>query len=330
MNDILTGNPNKGWALGDFDCLPEGVSGDYPRDKNCNDYSWRKARYEFYQAMTSSDQVTKEKHFENMYESLGRILHLMEDMGVPAHTRNDFTGHVDYTGFNIQDPGIPVGNLYEHYVAEQAKPGDSTYISGMTPTTIPKFDTSQEYWGNGSYTGSNPNITITNSSGLAEYTNANFLSRYTIFTDTLSPEDTHYFPYPKESSISNPYPHVITAEDGKQDTVVHLNKDMDGELINDFVGVKYFWDRLSEKGTVEDWRLSFFLDDTVHDAYAEKLIPRTIGYAAGLIDYFFRGTIEISLPEDGVYAFRDTEPPDPKTQGFNKVRLLVKNTTSTD
>ncbi len=111
---------------------------------------------------------------------------------------------------------------------------------------------------------------------------------------------------------------IITAEDGKIDQVLHYDKDKDGEQINTFVGAKYVWDRLNENGTVEDWRLSFFLDDTVHDAYAQKLIPKTIGYAAGLINYFFRGTLSIT------YNTIDT------LDDSYRIHLSVTNTTSSN
>ena len=70
------------------------------------------------------------------------------------------------------------------------------------------------------------------------------------------------------------------------------------------------------------------LDDNVLEDYAAQLVPRGESYSAALLKYFFRGTMEITLPRNGVYAFRGTETV-PTTQGFNKVNLLVKNTTST-
>jgi len=58
-------------------------------------------------------------------------------------------------------------------------------------------------------------------------------------------------------------------------------------------------------------------------------VPRAVSYSAGLLRYFFRGTLEITLPESGVYAARDTLPEDPTRQGFGAVSLRVKNTAST-
>jgi hypothetical protein len=62
------------------------------------------------------------------------------------------------------------------------------------------------------------------------------------------------------------------------------------------------------------------LDGGVYEDYARKLLPRAVGYSAGLIKYFFRGNIEITLPNTGAYA--STEDP---VKGFTKITLLAKN-----
>ncbi len=300
----FSGEPNRIWALGyevnTGNPLYSCSSGDNSTSSSCNDYSWRIARDEFYKALTSTTESIRNDHFKKMYEGLGRILHLMEDMGVPAHTRDDFAGDLNYTElemwYKIFNPKNYLGNLYEFHVKRKAK-DDASYISSFSPSAIvPTLNTPQEYWGNGNYTGANPDQTIVNNgAGLAEYCNANFLSRCTIFTNNLSQDDKHYFPFPNESSVSIPCPHIITAEDGKPDMVLHFNKEKDGEQINNFVAAKYVWDRFYlENPMTADYRLAFYLDDTVHEAYAGKLIPKTIGYATGLINYFFRGTISIT------------------------------------
>jgi hypothetical protein len=65
------------------------------------------------------------------------------------------------------------------------------------------------------------------------------------------------------------------------------------------------------------------------------LIPRAVGYSAALINYFFRGEIEISLPvsnpgidppqKEGIYSLC-TNP----AMGFDKISLMVRNVTEND
>ena len=66
------------------------------------------------------------------------------------------------------------------------------------------------------------------------------------------------------------------------------------------------------------------------NAAHEFLIPRAVGYSAGLINYFFRGKMEISLPDEGVYGIVDhniAEGNTKDTGGFSKIKLKVKNVT---
>ena len=64
------------------------------------------------------------------------------------------------------------------------------------------------------------------------------------------------------------------------------------------------------------------LDGGVYSDYASLLLPRAVGYSAGLLQYFFRGNIEVTLPDSGVYAQTDNV-----NQKFTQVKLKAKNTT---
>jgi hypothetical protein len=65
-----------------------------------------------------------------------------------------------------------------------------------------------------------------------------------------------------------------------------------------------------------------------YDAAADLLLPRAVAYSAGLIDYFFRGRLEISLPDEGVYGAVDHSVENqPDTNGFRKIKLKVRNVT---
>ena len=61
--------------------------------------------------------------------------------------------------------------------------------------------------------------------GLAEYTNANFFSDDTIFTEGWDPDDPHAFPFPGKASTNLQFyidrdmlPETIIARDGVEDT----------------------------------------------------------------------------------------------------------------
>lgn len=138
---------------------------------------------------------------------------------------------------------------------------------------------------------------------MAEYTNANFVSQHTVFTETADPTSPYAFPYPRESSTNlsellaqRLVAREVTAEDGIVDLGLYLSKKADGELIFPFLKTGYLTDWLMTILTLRPHlRLSFQEDDAVHAAYADKLLPRAISYSAGLLDYFFRGKLDFEL-----------------------------------
>ena len=77
----------------------------------------------------------------------------------------------------------------------------------------------------------------------------------------------------------------------------------------------------------------------VFTAQADALLPRAVAYSTGLIDYFFRGRLEITPNDQKVFAvLNQGEPhtvdaegyprrPDNSIFGFDKIRLKVRNVT---
>ncbi len=305
----FTGLPNPDWAIGeaqDGSDLDDCGEGDHSSDDDCNDYSWRRARQTYYEALVATSEQVRNNKFADFYEKLGRVLHLLQDMGAPAHTRNDMFGHLDLTRIEFSVPYKWMGNLYEFWVKKKLEE-DRTYIESVSQNIIiPEFVKAEDYWDKGIYDGAFPDDTMPGNGaercGLAEYSNANFLSKRVTFNEGFPFGDDHYFPYPAKSSIENMPPEEITAEDGNIEMVLYLRKDKDGEIVERLALARYFSKELLIKLMSLDidryYRLAYILDDKVHESYAEKLIPKTVAYTTGLINYFFRGTIEIQLPAD--------------------------------
>ncbi len=99
---------------------------------------------------------------------------------------------------------------------------------------------------------------------------------------------------------------VVIARDGSQDTGIWISKTDDGEEIQYFVRTSKLTKLLYNVfGQGELFYKSFYRDEKCHEDYASKLIPRAVGYSAGLLDYFFRGVLDISAPDQYVYAIAD-------------------------
>ncbi len=303
------------WATGFLASAPSGTKGSFSSNPDYAPYNWDKAHTDYYNALTSITTADRESKFADTFSTLGHIMHLLQDMAVPAHTRNDFTSHL------MVDPVYGRVQPYENYVkifpslVNIANPGGN--LPTFNDATVTKF------WDTDVYNGSNPSADT--AIGLAEYANANFFSDYTIFKGSF--DLPHSFSQPAWSGVQE-YDEVIDANTGKSRT--YLRKVGGGETINHLAATKWFYKYLipsSKEAGLE-------LDDKCHDDYARKLLPRAVGYSAGLLNYFFRGTIDISVPSNmsqpnnGFYALIDaTQPNFP--QAFTAIKLKATNTTTT-
>jgi len=148
-----------------------------------NEWDWDHARSYYYDALTEKDTVKRNEHFAKTFKGIGNVLHLLQDMAVPAHARNDFVGHV-------------VPEWFEKYVERNATKLDLIKKSPAIDITSSAYT---NYWDSDLYDGTNPDIT-SNQGGLAEYTNANFLSKNTMLTEDYTPYGPYCFPYPSATS----------------------------------------------------------------------------------------------------------------------------------
>jgi hypothetical protein len=256
-----------------------------------NLWSWQKARQYYYQAMTSSDKDIREQIFAYAIRTLGQVMHLLADSSVPEHTRNDI--HILPLLDNPDKTFPQIGRwTYETWCkynfstlnttsdAIDYSVTNNSLIQGLVPIT--------NFWD----TTPSPGYNL-NPIGLAEYSNLNFLSKDTIFKDYSYPQ--------KPSSL---FLESVTAEDGKADYRVYFKgTTSDGQSINHLASTGYLWSELSEGNPngIDDSR--FNLDDDCFKDYASVLIPKAVGYSAALLNYFFRGSIEVTLKEiGGVYG----------------------------
>jgi hypothetical protein len=161
-----------------------------PLDEDTNQEEWFQARRSFYEALSTRSP----EKYPSTFKVLGQLMHLISDMAVPAHARDDahpevmlpdgYATHFEiytYKAFEGLDfnglPFKPDMQIYSRFILhEQA----SVPVSSL--------------WDIDQYQGNNPDTTLEPFIGLAEYTNANFLSEGTIFDKYPHPDksDTNY------------------------------------------------------------------------------------------------------------------------------------------
>lgn len=255
-----------------------------------NPWRWQKAREYYYIALTGKDfsglevassKEKRDEYFAQTFKGLGHIIHLIEDAAQPAHVRDD--------PHPLDDIGIvPQFENWAYYNAEALGLYDLTPVFptvSLNTSAEPGYIPITQFWDTNQFSDTNP--VGGNAIGLAEYTSANFFSEDTIFSTS----------YPSWSNVVE-YDKTIDDNTGEQRT--YLRKLGAGEIISDKVG---YGDPIQHLATArwfyrylptEYKHLGLELDDNVYQDYASLLLPRAVGYSAGLLNYFFRGKFKIT------------------------------------
>lgn len=248
-------------------------------------YSWYDARENFYNALTAGNATAREEAFADTFRGLGQLMHLVQDMSVPEHTRDDGHYRKAYEDYVLRHKDL-VDAAVAIATADPSKSFALTALSQMSPlleAPVPiarLFDTEQ-YTDTG-----NPEVTLTPNIGLAEYTNANFVSGDTIFNPA--------FPYPKRTSVTTVDRDIADpANPGMTVKRPYYFKNADGEQGYLLAGEDYFYVYRQGNYDLENMVVIQPMDDYVFADYARLLLPRAVGYSATLLHYFFRGQIGI-------------------------------------
>jgi hypothetical protein len=317
----MPGAPSPNWALEDI----QDFSTDQP-------FSYKKGRQYFYDALTKPDKAERGKNWGLTFQTLGHVIHHLQHMAQPQHVRNE--PHCD--GLICAFPGYFLGlwnpSLYEKWTLRNppANMWFTTYAPVYSADDTGNFTTPRQFWttteGNG-----------TRGNGIAEYTNRGFFSSGTLFSSealpspTLSslmkgqPLDVVTVCAEAEAQGRPPCPPAISGEiTFFANTVTDSLRPSETRDNPRAASYSLFDPELEKKGVAPVFALNRFDLDSAH----EFLIPRAVAYSAGLINYFFRGKMEISLPDEGVYGVVDHSVEKAKnTDGFRKIKLKLRNVT---
>jgi len=301
------------------------------------DQSWNKLNEYYYYALTAVTPESLSQNLAKMFIALGSQIHLIQDCAVPDHVRND--AHL----LNA-NPFVIETNKYFGYfrcIEGWANENLNTVISFAQLPLIPNLDLSKNSAEEptiispksllidaNKYNGSPGEPSEGMEQGLAEFTNANFFSEDTMFADGFPKDDKHYFPYPAQSELIHDNSEML--KNGHWG--YYYKKVKSGAKVNHLCRRGYAELKLDPLGLFKKKVYANFFDNECHMDYASMLIPRAVGYSAALINYLFRGSIEISLPtcaagtqppqNEGIYAFCANGE-----NGFDRISLMAKNIT---
>jgi hypothetical protein len=257
-----------------------------PKEATLNFYSVPEAKKQYIAAVTGANPATREEGLRNLFLDLGHAVHLVQDMAQPEHTRND--------------QHLP--NLYRTYGAD-------------TEASI------WEEWGANNLVGTNgippavsydgyPNVVLrdyaeyfhtSDGKGMADFSNRWFVTQDTNYQDEKEIGKCQYYSEPKIEDASE---RVELVNENYRNAFGGIETELVKESIwtsfpmDNYAGTQET-DPFHDLKSVIDFETrqkgapTYSLNDASYLSRAALLVPRAVGYSAGFIDHFFRGSIAI-------------------------------------
>jgi len=340
-NDV---RKNVDWAIGTKDSFNASNTPESPRRNRFTVFDARESMFRALTLMTSSGssysdistgidatmkQQWRQAYWATAFRALGDVLHLNQDMAQPQHTRNE-----PHSGKLCPLNKICLAghtSIYEKYINARAleEKGFNSLSPFRLPVTIsisplalgpypiPAFAKYTDYWS------TSPGPNSLTGKGLADYSNRGF------FTAAKNLGSTAYL-----LPSSNPANYTIRSTvpklwDGSASTdstpaYVYYGDVPDTYQQNSASNIPLttygMWDQFLSSKSLPN---KYTLNRLNYDAMADLLLPRAVAYSAGLINFFFRGRLDITLPDEGVFALADHAMDD----GFTLLRAKIRNTT---
>jgi hypothetical protein len=285
-------------------------------------WSWQAARDYYHTALTSVFPDVREPSWANTFRSLGQIMHLVVDASVPEHTRNDghplegicrsvglrCYGNYEYWVSDVQADNVD--RLRREYLADPVgfDAGILLQPTGDAVARVPiarLIDTD-------TYTGADPNVTLRPAIGIAEISNANFFS-----------EDTgdRTYPFPSYASLA---PIQLPSPKTGRLRPYFEKRNGYGIPVSPALAQCVLLQATDAEGVTQSITRSC-TDENVWQATARLMLPRAVGYARGVLNYFFRGQLEIAPPDRFVYGLAAFLPGN--AGSFTSLRFKVRNAT---
>lgn len=289
------------------------------------EFSYFDARNYFFDSLVSRVASDRKVNITRMYQSLGHVLHHIQDMGQPQHVRNDM--HCDACPVNdISEYEELTGNEGNMQRIEQRGLLDRTQYS-LDRVVL---DFPRQYW-------------VSNGWGMADYTSHNFVTTESNYLSKasnapLSPSDVlssiqtnSKYPFPNTANLVVSSPVLLRdiingallPVDNKDllnslagnSRVYFLGKNLTDNYPNKRPGYLLYNSRHATFGFFSHYYYQVG-DQTVYtgvftegrpnyESRLQFLFPRITAFSSGMLDYFFRGSIGL-YQQNGRWFVRNT------------------------
>jgi hypothetical protein len=263
-------------------------------------HSWRDARNNLYLALTSKQEKDRKDNFGLTFQNIGHVVHHLQDMAQPQHVRND-----PHNPANDQINPPVHASLFESFTNEHRDDAIVPYISSVgsnpwSPAYLSmdvnnQFNTARQFW-------------VSQGKGIAEFTRNNFFSAGTNY------QKTGGYGIP---TLSNSAPPPTTLKDACQLIVPSPLPACQPNLLAIAGNTKmtFYPTTINNLRTGVTVTNPYATTESIFNAdlnavtisgepiytlngfnmlYAlDYLVPEATAYSTGLINYFFRGKIDM-------------------------------------
>lgn len=250
-------------------------------------FSFREAQYSYLNSLTLPAAQDRRAAAARMFRTLGHVIHHLQDMAQPQHTRND-----------THSPYEPSGrSFYERYT-EQVVLDSIGGILMNNAMPIPSFPTARRFWTENALA----------FRGMADFTARNYVSYETGYrTFVVNGVERVFghadFPLPNGLNQDSSQKNIAT----RTIPLRQLNGSVTNEPMDYVVGSVFdgayangitYPNKLLAAASLLDKPLAqhgqsrvFSVNQAVFDDHYAILLPRAEAFSAGLINHFFRGRL---------------------------------------
>jgi len=257
-----------------------------------NQYSLHEAIKSFRNGFSTANSEERRKARAKMFVSLGHILHMLNDMNVPAHTRDD--SHPEGDPFEVWMRGGEQGDSFGGFkIIETDLSNNNTNIQSEARSATPyKYESFES-----------------NMKREAIFTGTHFFSKGTIFykpwfRDAYSPKKAEVIQTPSTPLGNNVFKSYI--ESTSSDLVGHkkLAIAIDSYIIENLQTIVVN----STANDDLDTTMVFENDISVFEDNGFHLISRAVANAEGFVNYFFRGRLKAEVSSCGLFVKNISNP----------------------
>jgi hypothetical protein len=292
-------------------CVPQGSQAvDWALDPGTlNAFTLSDARRHYYEAVTGPNPGTRTSHLKELFITLGHVVHLVQDMAQPEHTRNDIhlilSGPLEFLNDWVAFFAGRMPSLYEAWALRNVTAtAPAAYFDSYA--TVKMLDDRSYFH-------------TSDGRGMADYSSRNFLTQDTNYGDYAEIFEQPCFKYPSPllSSASvriRTVAYRVQASDGSCCETRTVEEGVYTSVATDSITRRAeedpfhtYLSSLDLETEKYDRNAMFYsLSDDSYERRAQLLIPRAVGYSAGLIEHFFASGLEAYFEKDaaGTYTLR--------------------------